>query len=89
MKKIIFGILWFFVMFFVIFSLVIFIGISTKAAIEGWPTNPLEGGNRGAEVGSQLGSRFGGLIFLGSLVVTILLTYFEKLPGTKSKKQLK
>jgi hypothetical protein len=87
-EKDFFGILWFFVIFFIVFNTVIFLGISFEAATKGWPANSIDGGIRGKEIGSQLGAKFGGLILLGTIFVTALLTSFEKLPGTKIKNKL-
>jgi len=74
LKKTLFGILWFFVIFIIAFFAGIPLAIWVDPAIGKWPINEITG-------------FLGRLIFFGSLISTILLTCFEKLPGTKTTQE--
>jgi hypothetical protein len=88
MKRIVFGIIW-----FVVISLVGLVGggavagaiVGSKVAASSFSEGYAKGEQVGHAAGAEFGQKYGGLVLLGALVVSIVGTGTGILPGTKRK----
>ncbi|TAJ91554.1 MAG: hypothetical protein EPO31_15270 [Gammaproteobacteria bacterium] len=90
MKRAAFGFLWFLVIWFG--TLVIGGAVVGSAAGSGMEATSMseafsKGQEAGAAAGAEFGRKYGGVIFLGALVISIGGTILGILPGTKSRKK--
>jgi hypothetical protein len=88
MKRIIFGVIWFFALFFGSFAVGgAIVGTIAGSGIEA--TNMSErfakAQQAGEAAGAKFGQEYGGVILAGALVVSVFGTVFGVLPGTKKK----
>ena len=91
MRKVLMGVVWFLILWFGTLTIGGAIAGSFRAAkidLEGKTVSDIkkETNSAGLQAGTEFGVRYGGLVFLGSILIAIIGTATGVLPGTKRKK---